>query len=98
MKIKIDPKCKGGWPQYVSSDGQWFPCWFVSHPHRQWKSDFFVVNKAHFDMNTKSLEEILGDPILKELEEIWASGEIEKIPFKCREFCGRPSVEQEPTT
>jgi hypothetical protein len=88
MKIKIEPKCKNGWPQYISSQGQWFPCWFVSHAHRHWASDFFVVHADRFDLNQRTLNEILRDPILQELEERWASGHAERIPFKCREFCG----------
>jgi hypothetical protein len=38
-------------------------------------------------MNRRPLEEILRDPILRELEERWASGDPEKIPFICKEFC-----------
>lgn len=85
--MKIEPKCKAGWPQYVSSQGQWFPCWFVSHAHRYWKEDFFVVNADKFSLEKRPLEEILADPILKDLEDRWRSGDPARIPFKCREFC-----------
>ncbi|MCZ0932994.1 MAG: hypothetical protein OXJ52_07570 [Oligoflexia bacterium] len=86
--IKISPKCKQGWPHYISAEGQWFPCWFTSHFHRYWKRDFFVVNKEKFDITKRRIEDILSDPILRELEKKWVSGDPEKIPYKCQKFCG----------
>lgn len=91
MKLDIEPKCKNGWPQYISSEGHWFPCWFVSHVHRYWQEDFFNKNLSKFDLNVRSLEEILTDPVLKDLEEIWREGDPNKVPFKCREFCSKTS-------
>jgi hypothetical protein len=75
------------WPQYVSAEGQWYPCWFASHVHREWKKDFWVVNREKFDLNKRTLDEIFADPVLKELEDAWASGEPSRIPFKCARFC-----------
>ena len=88
-KVKISPKCKQGWPHYISADGQWFPCWFTSHFHRYWEKDFFSVNREKFNLNKRKIEDILSDSILEELEKNWATGDPEKIPYKCLRFCGK---------
>ena len=96
-KIRISPKCKQGWPNYISADGQWFPCWFVSHFHRYWKTDFFFINRKKFNLNKRGIEDILSDPVLKELEDAWTSGDPKKIPYKCRKFCGKPLKKKNPS-
>lgn len=89
MTGKIQPKCLGGYPQYISAEGQWFPCCFASQRHEDWENDWFNRHRKEFDLTRKSLGEILGSPKLDELRRLWQEHDGRHAPYWCKVECSR---------
>lgn len=87
--ISIIPRCKKGWPHYISADSIWYPCCYVSTIHKFWSKDWFNLNKAHFNTKDKKLQDILDHPKLKELESLWHDERGRHAPYWCKKMCGR---------
>ena len=79
----IAPLCVGGYRGlYVDAEGILYPCSWVSHPFgvRQsqlrdkkvkWNDSLWVQHKERFDLNQRSLSEILNDPLWNKLRMSW---------------------------
>lgn len=83
--------------KYVDAEGIMYPCSWVSHPFGErrskfrdkvvyWKDSMWVANKSKFDLNLRSLEEVLNDEtIWKPLIDGWQSEK--KCFVECEQKC-----------
>jgi MoaA/NifB/PqqE/SkfB family radical SAM enzyme len=83
--------------KYVDAEGIIYPCSWVSHPFGErrskfrdkvvyWKDSMWVANKSKFDLNLRSLEEVLNDEtIWKPLIDGWQSEK--KCFVECEQKC-----------
>lgn len=94
MADSILPRCKTDYPHYISAEGQWFPCCFVSQHSEHSDKDWFFQNREDFNLNKKSLEEVLKSEKLQELEQLWRDNDGRGAPHWCQVKCrvqGKPS-------
>lgn len=62
-KVKqVEPKCGGGTQHFISADGFYSPCCFVAD-HRFYYKTIFGQNKKLFDIRTRTLTNILQNPM-----------------------------------
>lgn len=61
--LEIDAKCKQGNYHYISADGHYGPCCFLTD-HRFYYKNQFGKNKNSYDINTTTLSDILQRPVV----------------------------------
>jgi hypothetical protein len=89
---------------YLNAAGQLYPCSWVAAPHHgrqspvtgkflELENSLFRKYQDHFDCYTRSLEDIINDPIWEKLFRSWSNREGAFI--ECEEKCHRHQVQQE---
>lgn len=59
--VEIDPKCSSGKMHYISADGYYSPCCFVSE-HRFYYKTVFGKDKSEFSIADQTLSQVLARP------------------------------------
>lgn len=59
IKLTVDPICADGHKHYISADGFYSPCCFISD-HRFYYKTMFGKNKEQYDINSTTLTKILS--------------------------------------
>lgn len=89
---------------YLNAAGQLYPCSWVAAPHRgrqspitgktlELKDSLFRQYEHLFDLNTRTLEEVINDVVWEKLFDSWHSKENAFI--ECEEKCNNQAVQQE---
>ncbi len=93
----ILPTCKFGYRgAFVDVEGFYYPCSWVAHPFKEKHSEYvagkienydecFGQYKPRLSLHTRSLADILMDPIWKEIELRWA--DLDTAPIVCERKC-----------
>ena len=82
---------------YIDWQGIYYPCSWVSHPFKTIRSKensskillfenfFFEKNREKFNLNKRSLEDVLSDPVWRDLDKSWHSKET--MSLVCEKKC-----------
>jgi len=83
VKTEINPRCFiRHWDHYISAEGFYLPCCFMSDHRYYYKSEFYK-NRDLYDISKTTLTEVLNNPLTKEF---YSTIEINK-PAVCMYNC-----------
>lgn len=94
--VEITPRCAGGEGIFVSNEGWLLPCCYahiflrrtMAAPDRFGAADlWFLRNRDLFDLNARSVDDVIADPRWQELRRSWTDG---TSPAVCYRQCGVP--------
>lgn len=80
--IEIDPKCQDGNQHYISADGFYSPCCWMSEHRFYYKSEFFKDRKA-YDITKNTLSEILNRDHVIEFYRTIEERNLDVCQFSC---------------
>lgn len=98
----VVPLCKAGnRAMYIDAEGILYPCSWVSHPFGirkskirdksvTWEKSMWVEYRDRFDLNKRSLEEVLNDDIWYKLETSWRCAQNSFV--ECEQKCHNKTV------
>ena len=75
--IEIEPKCHNDTTHYISADGYYMPCCWVSHYSFYYKSEFYK-NRSQYDIKTTTLSSLLK---LESLTKFYNDININKLDY-----------------
>ena len=81
IRPSVEPECMSGEGFFLSYDGYLLPCPVVN------KKPWFKENQEAFNLNTRSLTEVLKSPKWDELKMMWSSYDCS--PLSCQKRCGK---------
>jgi MoaA/NifB/PqqE/SkfB family radical SAM enzyme len=82
-QVVIKPKCISGKNLAITATGYLFPC---TSCEIQAQDDWFNANRAHFDLKSRTVFEILASEQWAQLERAW--DRYDTAPAACRSYCG----------
>lgn len=98
----VIPLCEiGNRGIYVNAEGVVFPCSWVSFPYEslsdgnktiKWRDSFFAKYRSHMNLNNRSLEEILADPLWSKCSAGWRDAG--KTWVECSQKCQRSVADE----
>ena len=99
----IVPMCEiGNRGVYVNAEGVIFPCSWVSFPYNsltyadktiQWQDSFFAKYRDRMNLNHRSFQEIIADPLWSKCSQGWR--DVSKTWVECSQKCSRELVDQD---
>ena len=85
-EVTIHPNCRSGQELFVSYSGHFYPCCVCALWETAPKSQYFATIRDRLDLNRRSMEDILSDPVWDELQARWNSPN--DAPVSCLRRCG----------
>lgn len=98
----IVPLCEiGNRGVYVNAEGVMFPCSWTSFPYHilshankviQWQDSFFAKYRDRMNLNNRSLQEIIRDPLWSKCSDGWR--DTKKTWVECSQKCSQQLVDE----
>lgn len=79
------PRCLTGVGHHVTATGHYYPCCWVANATIL-PGSIFEAHEDQLDLNTHSLDEVLGSEVLRLLAASWER--FDDAPRACRYHCG----------
>lgn len=103
LENPVVPLCEiGNRGVYVNAEGVLFPCSWTSFPYHslthenktiKWKDSFFAKYRNVMNLNNRTFEEIINDPLWHKCSSGWQDSS--KTWVECSQKCGQQLVDEE---